>query len=131
MDAKKADLTGIYLRKGGKTLWIHYRGPRPDESWDLIRQSSGTTNPTAAAKVRAGRVREAKNDRDGIRKFVGSRQRQVTVGRLRHRMETSALARGEAIRSGGQDGHPRDGRGNRPRQLLGQAPLVYNKGLTL
>ena len=73
-------LTGLYLR--GSVWWIKYRGPRPGGSWGVIRESSGSSDPKAAGKLRDDRVREAHNDRDGIRKFVGPRQRQVTVGQL-------------------------------------------------
>jgi integrase len=64
--------TGIYLR--GMTWWLRYRGPRPDGSWGVIRESSGSSDPRVASKMRDDRVREAKNDRDGIRKFVASRK---------------------------------------------------------
>jgi len=53
----------------------------------VIRESSGGTDPNAAAKLRDERIREARNDRDGIRKFVGARQRQVTVGALLDNLE--------------------------------------------
>ena len=72
--------TGLYLR--GNVWWITYCGPRPDGSWGQIRESSGSSDPEAAVKLRDERVREARNDRDGIRKFVGPAQRQVTVGTL-------------------------------------------------
>lgn len=71
---------GIYLR--GSTWWIRYRGPRADGSWGRIRESSGSSDRKTAVTLRDERVREARNDRDGIRKFVGARQRQVTVGVL-------------------------------------------------
>jgi integrase len=77
---------GLYLR--GVIWWIAYTGPRPDGSWGLIRESSGSVDPDAAAKLRDDRIREAKNDRDGIRKFVGPRQRQVTVGQLLDKLES-------------------------------------------
>ena len=38
---------GVYLR--GETWWIRYRGPRPDGSWGLIRESSGSSDARAAA----------------------------------------------------------------------------------
>jgi integrase len=79
------DIAGIYLR--GATWWIRYRGPRPDGSWGVIRESSGGSDPKAAARLRDERIREARNDRDGIRKFVGGRQRQVTVGALLDALE--------------------------------------------
>jgi integrase len=76
---------GVYLR--GETYWLRYRGPRPDGSWGVIRESSGGSDPKAAARLRDERIREARNDRDGIRKFVGGRQRQVTVGALLDALE--------------------------------------------
>jgi integrase len=77
---RSKDVAGLYLR--GTTWWIRYRGPLPDGSWGRIRESSGSSDRRAAEKFRDERIREARNDRDGIRKFVGARQRQVTVGEL-------------------------------------------------
>ncbi len=82
---KSEQSPGLYLR--GSTWWIRYRGPRPDGSWGVIRESSGGSDPRAAARLRDERIREARNDRDGIRKFVGARQRQVTVGALLDALE--------------------------------------------
>ena len=56
--AKVVREPGIYLR--GSVWWIRYRGPRPDGSWDLIRESSGSGDCRVAAKLRNDRVREAR-----------------------------------------------------------------------
>ncbi len=76
---------GLYLR--GDVWWIKYRGPRSDGSWGRIRESSGSSDPRAAAKLREERGREAKNDRDGIRRHVGARGRRVTVAALLDALE--------------------------------------------
>jgi integrase len=71
---------GVYLR--GSVWWIKYPGPLPSGEWGMIRESSGSSNQKEAESLRDRRVREARNDRDGIRKFVGPRQSKATVGQL-------------------------------------------------
>ena len=77
---------GVYLR--GSTWWIKYRGPRPDGSWGRIRESAETSDRRVAEKLREDRVRESRNDRDGIKKFMGARGRSVTVDQLLDNLES-------------------------------------------
>jgi integrase len=84
--------TGVFNRGG--VWWIRYCGPRPDGSWGLIRESAGKdATEKQAIDLRENRVREAKNDRDGIRRFVGPRQRQATVGQLLAALEADYKTR--------------------------------------
>lgn len=71
---------GVFLR--GKVLWISYQGPLPDGSWGLIRESAKTSDPKAASKFRAKRIREALNHRDGIHAFESPSKARRTVGEL-------------------------------------------------
>jgi hypothetical protein len=79
------DERGLY-RRGG-IWWIRYRGLRPDGSRGQIRESSESAEARVAAKLRNDRIREARNDQDGIQKFIGPWQRKVTVGLLLDNLE--------------------------------------------
>ncbi len=49
------DSTGLYQR--GRVWWITYCGPRPDGSWGQIRESSESSDPAVAVKLRDERLR--------------------------------------------------------------------------
>jgi integrase len=81
MSAKTIDETGLYLR--GATWWIRYRDPSGRE----IRESAKTNDGGQAQKLRAARLRDVANHREGIRRFQGPASERLTVGALLDNLE--------------------------------------------
>src|SRR5262245_54242079 len=80
----------VFRRGKAGWAWVAYFGPKPDGTWDEIREPvrPRTDDLEKAREFLRERRRQAENHRDGIDVFQGRAQERMTVDQLLDSLET-------------------------------------------